>query len=149
MRRLYRPALTPGKFKMIDHQAALIYAMVIASAADSNMTDAELARISEIVSLLPAFRSFDLDRLPKITNDCAALLSDEDGLEEAFGQMREALPDRLRETAYALACDVVAADGTAVQEELRLLEIMRDSLDIDRLNAAAIERGAAARFAVP
>jgi uncharacterized tellurite resistance protein B-like protein len=63
--------------------------------------------------------------------------------------MRGALPDRLRETAYALACDVVAADGTAAQEELRLLEIMRHSLDIDRLNAAAIERGAAARYAVP
>lgn len=149
MRRLYRPALRPGKFKMIDHQAALIYAMVIASAADSDMTDAELAQISEIVSLLPVFRSFDLGRLPEISNDCAALLSDEDGLEKAFDQMREALPDRLRETAYALACDVVAADGVAVQEELRLLEMMRHSLDIDRLNAAAIERGAAARFAVP
>lgn len=134
---------------MIDHQAALIYAMVIASAADSDMTDSELARISVIVSLLPAFASFDLGRLPEITNDCAALLADEDGLEEAFDQMRDALPDRLRETAYALACDVVAADGTAVQEELRLLEMMRYSLDIDRLNAAAIERGAAARFAVP
>lgn len=134
---------------MIDHQAALIYAMVIASAADSDMTDAELARISEIVSLLPIFASFDLGRLPEITNNCAALLSDEDGLDEAFDQMREALPDRLCETAYALACDVVAADGTAVQEELRLLEMMRYSLDIDHLNAAAIERGAAARFAVP
>lgn len=134
---------------MIDHQAALIYAMVIASAADSDMTDSELARISEIVSLLPVFASFDLGRLPNITNDCAALLADEDGLEKAFDEMHETLPGRLRETAYALACDVIASDGTATQEELRLLEMMRFSLDIDRLNAAAIERGAAARFAVP
>jgi tellurite resistance protein len=134
---------------MIDHQAALIYAMVMASAADSDMTDAELARIGEIVSHLPAFGGFDTERLPEITSDCAALLSDDDGLDKAFDEMRDALPDRLRETAYALACDVVAADGSAAQEELRLLEIMRHALDIDRLNAAAIERGAAARYAVP
>lgn len=134
---------------MIDHQAALIYAMVMASAADSDMTDAELARIGEIVSHLPVFGGFDTDRLPEIAGDCAELLSDDDGLDKAFGAMRDALPDRLRETAYALACDVVAADGTAAQEELRLLEIMRHALDIDRLNAAAIERGAAARYAVP
>lgn len=134
---------------MIDHQAALIYAMVMASAADSEMTDAELARIGEIVSHLPAFGGFDPDRLTEIANDCATLLADEDGLDHAFEAMRGALPDRLRETAYALACDVVAADGSAAQEELRLLELMRYALDIDRLNAAAIERGAAARYAVP
>ena len=133
---------------MIDHQAALIYAMVMASAADSDMTDAELARIGDIVSHLPIFGGFDPERLPDITNDCAILLSDEDGLEKAFDAMRETLPDRLRETAYALACEVVAADGVAAQEELRLLELMRYALDIDRLNAAAIERGAAARYAV-
>jgi len=133
---------------MIDHQAALIYAMVMASAADSDMTDAELARIGDIVSHLPIFGGFDPERLPDITNDCAILLSDEDGLEKAFDAMRKTLPSRLRETAYALACDVVAADGVAVQEELRLLELMRHALDIDRLNAAAIERGAAARYAV-
>ncbi len=134
---------------MIDHQAALIYAMVMASAADSDMTDSELARIGEIVSHLPAFDAFDTGRLPEITNDCAALLADDDGLDKAFEAMRTALPDRLRETAYALACDVAAADGSAAQEELRLLELMRYALDIDRLNAAAIERGAAARYAVP
>ncbi len=132
---------------MIDHQATLIYAMVMASAADSDMTDAELARIGEIVSHLPIFASFDTERLPEIAGDCAVILSDDDGLDKVFDAMRGALPDRLRETAYALACDVVAADGSAAQEELRLLEIMRHSLDIDRLNAAAIERGAAARYA--
>ena len=38
-----------------------------------------------------------------------------------------------------------AADAHASQEELRLLEILRDRLDIGPLEAAAIERGARAR----
>ena len=53
---------------------------------------------------------------------------------------------RLRETAYALACDVVASDGEASQDELRFLELLRDGLVIDRLVAVAIERGARAHF---
>jgi hypothetical protein len=61
-------------------------------------------------------------------------------------QIREALPPKLRETAYAIACDVVAVDGEATQEELRILELLRHRLGIDRLVAAGIERGARARF---
>jgi len=58
----------------------------------------------------------------------------------------DVLPERLRATAYALACDVAASDGAAAIEELRLLEIMRHRLGVGRLTAAAIERGARARY---
>ena len=62
-----------------------------------------------------------------------------------FGLVRDALPDRLYETAYALACDVAAADGSIYGPEARMLEEIRYELDLDRLHAAAIERGARAR----
>ena len=45
-----------------------------------------------------------------------------------------------------LACDIAIADLKASQEELRLLEMLRHSLNLDRLNAAAIERAARARY---
>jgi len=48
--------------------------------------------------------------------------------------------------AYAIACDLVASDGEASQEELRLIELIRHRLNLERLVAAAIERGARARF---
>ncbi|MCB1405566.1 MAG: 2-dehydro-3-deoxyphosphooctonate aldolase, partial [Rhodobacteraceae bacterium] len=73
-------------------------------------------------------------------------IEEEDGLDALFGLVRDGLPERLNETAYALACDVAASDGTLRQAELRLLEEMRFELNIDRLHAAAIERGARARF---
>ena len=131
---------------MLDPHGALICTMVIVSAADSNMTDAELATIGEIVGHLPVFRDFDRDNLPSLLESCSQLLSREEGLDEAFAEIKQVLPANLRETAYALACDVAAADGDAVQEELRVLELMRHRLDIDRLIAAGIERGARARF---
>ena len=131
---------------MLDTHGALICTMVIVSAADSNMTDAELAIIGRIVGYLPIFRDFDRDTLPSVLETCSRLLSREDGLEEAFAEIKQVLPVNLRETAYALACDVAAADRDATQEELRVLELMRHRLDIDRLIAAGIERGARARF---
>jgi len=131
---------------MIGHHAALVYVMVMVSAADRNMTDAELEMIGEIVNFLPVFRDYDAALLPTTTADCAAMLDSDDGLDRALEAIRAALPPRLRETAYAVACDVAAADGEPHQEVIRLLEIMRHRLDIDRLVGAAIERGARARF---
>ena len=131
---------------MLDPHSALIYTMVIVSASDRDMTDAELAVIGGIVEHLPVFRGFDREKMPGVLQACTRLLGRDDGLDEAFTEIRAALPGNLRETAYALACDVAAADGEASQEELRVLEMMRHRLDIDRLIAAGIERGARARF---
>lgn len=131
---------------MIDAQSALIYVMVISSAADSDMTDRELETIGDTVKMLPAFRGFDMEKLPQIARECADLLQDPDGLEKAFDMVKQSLPERLLETAYALSCDIVATDGLATQEELRFLELLRHRLEIGRLEAAAIERGARARY---
>ena len=130
---------------MITHHAALVYTMVLVSAADNNMPDVELQSIGDMVMHLPVFRDFDRGKLTQITSECAKLLQDKDGLEKALGAVKEALPDKLRETAYALACDVAAADGKVTQEESRLLEMIRFRLNIGRLPAAAIERGSRAR----
>ena len=130
---------------MLEPQSALIYTMVLVSAADGNMSDSEIAQIGDIVRMMPAFRDYDLSGLTEQAADCAEALADEDGLETTLDQIVSGLPARLAETAYAVACDVAAADGEVTQEEARLLEILRHRLDVDRLAAAAIERGAKAR----
>ena len=131
---------------MLSQHAALIYVMVMVSAADREMTDAELKTIGEIVNFLPIFRDYDPALLPKTMEACAEMLDADDGMDRTFDVIKAALPPKLRETAYAVACDVAASDGEPHQEVLRLLELMRHRLDIDRLAAAAIERGAKARF---
>lgn len=127
-------------------QNALIYVMVVMSAADSEMTDQELLTIGEIVRVLPIFADFDRGRLPEVARQCAEILGDENGLETVLALVRKALPEKLYETAYALACDVAVADGHLEQEELRLLDIIRDGFELDRLNAVAIERGCRAHY---
>ena len=129
----------------LNHHAALIYVMVTMSAVDRTMTDAELARIGEIVSHLPIFRGFDQENLVKTAEGGGEILSSEGGLDHVLLLIRSNLPKKLRETAYAIALEVAAADLDVKDEETRLLEMLRDTLELDRLTAVAIERGIRAR----
>lgn len=131
----------------LDTHAALINVMVLTAAADADLTDAELRAIGDTVQLLPVFETYDVSQLSKDASACADLLNAEDGIDAVLGRIAGALPEHLNETAYALACDVAAADGSVSQEESRLLEMLRHKLSVGRLPAAAIERGAKARHA--
>ncbi|MCH8952989.1 MAG: tellurite resistance TerB family protein [Proteobacteria bacterium] len=132
-------------FKPLNPQDALVAVMVAVSAVDQNMTDSELASISAIIDILPVFHNYDRGRTGTVANMVADLFEEEDGLDALLGLVEHALPDHLRETAYALACDVAAADKRVNMYELRFLEMLRDDLRVGRLAAAAIERGARAR----
>ena len=126
-------------------QDCLVALMVAVSASDLDMRTVELVKIESAVNLLPVFADYDQDRIKTVSRTVFDLFDREDGLDLLFALVRERLPERLWETAYALACDVAAADGKIAQPELRFLEEMRYELSIDRLHAAAIERGARAR----
>jgi tellurite resistance protein len=95
---------------------------------------------------LPIFAKYDSDRIKTVSQMVFDLFTDEEGLDALFGLIRDNLPEKLFETAYALACDVASSDGLLGESELRLLEEFRYELSIDRLHAAAIERGARARY---
>ena len=129
----------------LSPQDCLVALMIAVSASDEDIGTAELVKIQAEVNILPVFADYDVDRLKTISQTVFDLFEQEDGLDALFGLIRENLPEKLFETAYALACDVAAADGTLQESELRLLEEMRYELNIDRLHAAAIERGSRAR----
>lgn len=129
----------------VSPHEALIYTMVMMAAADRELSDTELRRIGSIVKHLPPFHGFDTERLVPVAEACGALLNAEDGFEQVLEVIAASLPDRLRETAYAVAVEIAAVDLSVGQEELRLLQILSDHLALDNLVCAAIERGARAR----
>ncbi len=129
----------------LSPQDALVALMIATSVSDENIRTSELVTIERIVNHLPVFADYDPDNIRDMANLVFDLFEDEDGVDALLGLAREALPAPLYETAYAICCDVAAADGRLTDEELRMLQEMRYQLDIPRLNAAAIERGARAR----
>ena len=126
-------------------QDALVAVMVAVSVSDETIRTAELLAIERQVNHLPVFAAYDADRIREVAQTVYQLIEEEDGLDTLFAMVRDALPERLNETAYALACDVAVADVRLGQSELQLLQELREELDIDRLHAAAIEWGARVR----
>lgn len=126
-------------------QDCLVAVMIAVSASDEDIRTSELVKIQVAVNHLPVFADYDIDRMKRTAGVVFDLFAEEEGLDALFGLVRDNLPEHLYETAYALACDVAAADGSLNEAELRILEEIRHELNIDRLHAAAIERGARAR----
>ncbi len=124
---------------------ALIATMVAVSASDENLRTAELVAIERAVNHTPVFAQYDIDRIREVSRIVITLFEEEDGLDALFGLVREALPKKLFDTAYVLACDVAASDGLLGEIETEMLAEIRDQLEIDRLAAGAIEFAARAR----
>ena len=131
---------------ILSPQDALVAIMLAVSAADGHVRTAELVQISNLIENLPAFADYDQVKLQEMGPLMLRLMNEDDGLDRLFELVRRFLPERLWETAYAFACDVAAADGRITVPEAEMLDAIREELSLDRLHAAAIERGARARF---
>lgn len=129
----------------LDAQEALVCTMVLIAAADGGMSDREIGVMASIVQTMPVFHNFSSEQLTIATDATVALLREEDGLNHAARLIRDALEPRLRETAYALSCEVAAAARRGKTASLDMLDFVKDELDLDPLVAAAIERAVRAR----
>jgi tellurite resistance protein len=127
-------------------QDALIYLMVVAATSDAQVSDRELEIISTLVGRLPVFDGFERNNLGQVAAEAIDLIKDSSSLDNVLRMIFEAVPERLRDTAYALAVEVAAVDLRLEQEELRLLEMIREGLQLDGLIASAIEASARARL---
>ncbi len=130
---------------IVSAEQALIYTMVTMSGVEGEIGSTELKEIGHIVKHLPMFLHFDEARLTTVAQECGEILQEPEGLKTVLGLISGTLAPKLRETAYALAVEVAASDLAVGKEELRFLAMLRDTLGLDKLVTAAIERSAIAR----
>lgn len=130
----------------VGPQSALIYVMVVAALADHTLKKAELRTIEDVVKMLPIFKGFSATHFKVDFDNCISLLEQDEGVETVLELVAEALPAKLKYTAYALACEVIAAGRTVELVELEWLALLRNRLKIDALNASAIEAAIRARY---
>jgi tellurite resistance protein len=129
----------------LSPQEALIYAMVTTAAVDRQINEEELARISSIVRELPAFANFNGNWLMEEAQDCGRILGKPEGVRRVLDLVKAALPEHLRETAFALSAEVAASDLAIKAEETDFLSLLGNALELDALVMAALARGARAR----
>jgi hypothetical protein len=129
---------------------ALVLTMVLVSAADGGISDREIGIMAGQVQTMPVFHDFTTEQLNTVTEAAVILLKEEDGLAHAGRLIRNALSPKLRETAYALACEVIAGGQEKTnrggRQAMDMLDFVRNALGLDGLIASAIERGVRARY---
>jgi tellurite resistance protein len=130
----------------LSTQDALIHLMVLAASSDARISERELGAIAGLVVRSPVFDGFDPAELNRVAEEAVDLLKDSSDIDKVLEMVLGAIPARLHDTAYALAVEVTTVDLRLEQEELRLLEMIRDGLELDGLVAAAIEASARARL---
>lgn len=126
-------------------QEALVCLMVIVSASDREMGDPELARIGALARTLPALRGFNAARTLVLVQECQQWMAQDDGLPRLLAAIHDALTPELRDTAYAISVDVAMADLDVELGELRILQILREALDLDRATVNTIHEAAKIR----
>lgn len=126
-------------------QEAVIYLMVMTSASDGRISERELRTIGRVVRSFPLFSDDDEASLVGSAEACGKLMASEDGLHKVLAAAGAALPAHLAETAYAAVVDVVTADENLDMTEIRVLELVRNTLRVSDEGAQAIEHAARAR----
>lgn len=127
---------------------ALVAVMVAVLASDQTYRTSELVAIQRSVDHYPVFAEYDDSRIRAVSQTVLTLFEEDEGLDALFGLVLDALPEKLYETAYALACDIGAADGRLYEGEVAMLAEIRHQMNIPRLHAAAIELSAQVRHRV-
>jgi len=126
-------------------QDALIHIMVVTASSDEGISQNELDAIADLVVRSPVFEGYDMDQLSHVANE-AVDKTNAEGFEGVLDAATAVIPERLHDTAYALAVEVAVIDVQLPQEELRLLEMVRDRLTVNSLITGAIEASARARM---
>ncbi len=102
---------------------------LIAVAADGYCTDTEVRSLSTTLSRMQLFRSYPSDVMRKMFDRLQSMLQRE-GVDVLFKAAMATLPDELKETAFAVATDIVLADGEVTHEEEKLLNDLYRALEI-------------------
>jgi len=116
--------------KSLTKPEAFASILLCAVASDGHISDEEAQGLVTIISRMKLFENWSGDKFNSMMNRLIGMLKRE-GLDKFLSKATEALPDELRDTAFANACDLVLADGVVEDEEKDFLDKVQKMLDIN------------------
>ncbi len=109
-----------------DTFAAIALAAV---ASDGYLSEEEAQSIPLILSRMKLYEHYSDDKMRRLFDRLLTKLQKE-GVAALFNSAQEALSEELRETAFAVAADLVLADGVFAEEEQQFLNELQVALAI-------------------
>ena len=114
------------KLNAAESFAAVALAAV---ASDGYLSDEEAQSIPIILSRMKLFQTYSDDMMRKLFDKLLSKLK-RDGVSALFHAAKDALPESLRHTAFAVATDLVLADGVVTDEEKVFLDELYRALEV-------------------
>ncbi|MEB3182716.1 MAG: tellurite resistance TerB family protein [Nostocaceae cyanobacterium] len=100
-----------------------------ATASDGYFSEEEARGISFILSRMQLFKSYPHDVINRMFDKLVGILKRQ-GVSNLLNLAKQSLPYELRDTAFAVATDLVLADGVVTQEEQNLLNELYQALEV-------------------
>jgi uncharacterized tellurite resistance protein B-like protein len=116
---------------------AIAAILVAAAAADGRLNEEEAVRMSGILSTTRVLRQAGNGSMQGLAERAIALLTDY-GLPAELTACAKAIPADLRPTTFALATDLVLADGRIDDREKTFIDELQAVLDVDDATALKI-----------
>jgi tellurite resistance protein len=102
---------------------------LVAIAADGYLSEQEGQEMTLALSRMQLFSSYSADVMHRMFDKLLALLK-QYGPGELIALAKQSLPPDLRETAFAIATDLVLSDGTVAPQEQSFLDDLYQILEI-------------------
>ncbi len=110
---------------------------LIAVASDGYLADTEAQAVSVALSRMNIFNSYPGDVMKKMIDRLWGIM-ERQGIDALFNAAVVALPHDLQETAFAIATDIILADGEVTEEEENILNKLYPALEISEEIAVKI-----------
>jgi tellurite resistance protein len=126
-----------GNARELTKQEAFAGILLGASACDGHIADEEVKGLFTITERMRMFENVSPNKWNSMMDVLHKYLKKEGPL-KLVDRCAEALPEGLRQTAFANACDIVLADGTVEDEEKEFLDHLQKTLELDGDTALSI-----------
>ncbi len=100
-----------------------------AVASDGYLSEEEAQSIPFILSRMKLYDGYSDDQMRRLFDQLLATLQKE-GVSALFASVKASLNEELRQTAFAIAADLVLADGVFADEEKQFLTELETALEI-------------------
>lgn len=108
-------------------------------AADEVVSQEELNVVGFTISRMPAFRKIHPNQMVQMINKFLQIIKRE-GVGTIINAAKNRLSEEMKETAFALAVDIVLADGVVDRKETEFLEQLQAAIEIsDELVTKIVE----------
>ncbi|WP_017714884.1 tellurite resistance TerB family protein [Kamptonema formosum] len=121
----------------MDECTAFSSVIVFAMNADEEISEEEALEAFITLNGMNLFQDYSDDDMAAIFEDVSELL-EEQSAEELFNSVTEVLSPEMRETAFAVATDIILADGVLTPPEKNYLSDLAQKLEIPKQTAQNI-----------